>query len=80
MDKREVQSVDAVKEDLRTEIADKMIGDFITNELPKLEFKITLPAASAEASPAASAGASASPAASGSPAASAAASASPAAK
>lgn len=80
VDKREVESMDAVKEDLRTEIADKMIGEFVDNELPKLEFTITLPAASAEASPAASADASASPAASVSPAASAAASASPAAK
>ncbi len=80
VDKRDVQTVDAVKEDIRTEIADKMIGDFITNELPKLDFKITLPAASASAaaSPAASAGAAASPAAS--TAASPAASASPAAK
>lgn len=80
VDKRSVQALDAVKEDLRTEIADKMIGDFITNELPKLAFTITLPAASAEASPAASAGASTAPAASTSPAASTAASASPAAK
>lgn len=66
VDKREVQTLDAVKEDIRTEIADKMIGDFITNDLPKLDFKITLPAASAsaEASPGASAGAAASPAAS----------------
>lgn len=74
VDKREVQSLDAVKEDIRTEIADKMISDFVSDELPKLDFKITLPAASAEASPEASAGAAASPAASP------AASASPAAK
>lgn len=80
VDKRDVQTLDAVKEDIRTEIADKMIGDFITNDLPKLDFKITLPAASADASasPAASAGTAASPAAS--TAASPAASASPAAK
>lgn len=63
--KREAQALDAVKESLRSGLADQSINDYITNELPKLDFKISLPApsASAEASPAASAAASASPAA-----------------
>jgi foldase protein PrsA len=76
VDKRETQTLETVKETLRTEIADQSINDFITNELSKLDFKITLPA------PSASPEASASPAASApaSPEASAAASPSPAAK
>lgn len=43
VDKRETQSVDEVKESLRTELADGMIGDFIENELPNLEFQTHLP-------------------------------------
>lgn len=71
VDKREVQSLDNAKEELRTELADKSINEFMTNELSKLDFKTNLPAptASPEASPEASAGADASPAASPSPAA-----------
>ncbi|MDF2926295.1 MAG: PpiC-type peptidyl-prolyl cis-trans isomerase [Paenibacillaceae bacterium] len=74
VDKRETQAFDAVKETLRSELADKAIGDFIDQELPKLEFKTSLPAPSASPDAAASAPAAASPSAS------AAASASPAAK
>jgi foldase protein PrsA len=67
VDKRQAESFDNLKEQLKGELADKFIGDFIEGELPNMEFKITAPAASpaasAEASPAASPAASASPAA-----------------
>lgn len=67
VDKREAQSLDTVKEELRTEVADRAINDFITNELPNQGFKTHLPAPSA--SPEASASPGASPEASASPAA-----------
>lgn len=54
VDKRQAETFDNLKEQLRGEQADKLIGDFIEKELPAMDFKVTLPAAS----PAASAGAS----------------------
>lgn len=53
VDKRETEKLENVKDSLKSELSEKIMQDFVTNELPKLEFKTNLPAPSA--SPAATA-------------------------
>lgn len=52
VDKRDAEAFDTVKNDLRSELAQTLITDFMTKELPTLDFKNNLPAPSP--SPAAS--------------------------
>ena len=43
VDSRTTETFDQVKEEMRSEVAGNMVNDYVENELPKLDFKITLP-------------------------------------
>ncbi|WP_409343892.1 peptidylprolyl isomerase [Paenibacillus sp. MBLB4367] len=70
VDARSTETFDKVKEEMRSEVAGNMVNDYVEKELPKLDFKITLPqpSPSPSESPAASPAASVSPSPSASPA------------